>query len=127
MMLNSVDLPQPDGPISDTNSPGMTSNDTSSTAVMPPSAVAKRLTMPSTLSSASAGMSALPRRRRRWRVSPARRRGAARDAHVDDRDQPRRDVDDGARERAIELGGRLDRSVADRPLRAADRGEVDRR
>ena len=34
MMLNSVDLPQPDGPITERNSPGPTLNETSSTAVI---------------------------------------------------------------------------------------------
>ena len=33
MMLNSVDLPQPDGPITPTNSPGATDSETLSTAV----------------------------------------------------------------------------------------------
>ena len=32
MMLKSVDLPQPDGPMIETNSPGATPNETSSTA-----------------------------------------------------------------------------------------------
>src|SRR4051812_16032068 len=50
MMLNSVDLPQPDGPITDRNSPGRTANDTLSTATKAPSAVSKCLAMPSTLS-----------------------------------------------------------------------------
>ena len=45
MTLNSVDLPQPDGPITDRNSPGRTSNDTSSTAITGPSAVSKRTLM----------------------------------------------------------------------------------
>ena len=36
MMWNSVDLPQPDGPMTETNSPGATSKDTSSTAVTAP-------------------------------------------------------------------------------------------
>src|SRR5690242_12074467 len=49
MMLNSVDLPQPDGPMIDTNSPRATRNETSSTATTEPSAVAKRLTICSTL------------------------------------------------------------------------------
>src|SRR5262245_37226693 len=119
-MLNSVDLPQPDGPISETNSPGATSNETSSTAVTPPSAVAKRLTMRSTRSSGSA-MSALPARN----VGGARRRRAARDAHVDDGHAARGDVRDGALERAVELGRRRDRPVPGRALRAADRREVD--
>src|SRR5215831_14843179 len=51
MMLNSVDLPQPDGPMIDTNSPGATENETSSTAVTGPSRVAKRLVTRSTSSS----------------------------------------------------------------------------
>ena len=54
MMLNSVDLPQPDGPITERNSPGTTSNDTSSTAVRTPSCVSKRLTMFSTTRMGSA-------------------------------------------------------------------------
>src|SRR6185295_11681454 len=45
MMLNSVDLPQPEGPMIDTNSPDATPNETSSTAVIVPSVVTKRLTM----------------------------------------------------------------------------------
>src|SRR4029077_17604531 len=52
MMLNKVDLPQPDGPITARNSPGATVNDTLSSAVTPSSAVPKRMTMSSTASSA---------------------------------------------------------------------------
>ena len=37
MTLNSVDLPQPDGPITARNSPGATSNEMWSTAVRTPS------------------------------------------------------------------------------------------
>src|ERR1700687_2200086 len=47
-MLNKVDLPQPDGPMIDTNSPGAIENDTSSTAVITPSLVTKRLLTRST-------------------------------------------------------------------------------
>jgi hypothetical protein len=55
-----VDLPQPDGPITDRNSPGMTLNDTSSTARRTPSCVSKRLTMFSTTRMGSAaGFSAV--------------------------------------------------------------------
>ena len=43
MMWNSVDLPQPDGPISVTNSPSATSNEKSSTAVTRRFAVAEAL------------------------------------------------------------------------------------
>src|SRR5689334_4684066 len=53
MMLNSVDLPQPDGPINETNSPRATENETSSTATSEPSAVVNRLTMCSTLTKGS--------------------------------------------------------------------------
>ena len=35
--LDKVDLPQPDGPMTERNSPGLTLNDTSSTAVTGPS------------------------------------------------------------------------------------------
>src|SRR5580704_6022180 len=52
MMLNKVDLPQPDGPITARNSPGATVNDTLSRAVTPSSALPKRMTMFSTTSSA---------------------------------------------------------------------------
>src|SRR5262245_5212224 len=48
-MLNRVDLPQPDGPITAMNSPGRTLSDTCSTAVSGPSGVSKRLTMSSTM------------------------------------------------------------------------------
>src|SRR5262249_24074175 len=48
MTLKRVDLPQPDGPITPTNSPGDTSSETPSTAVRTPSGVSKRLTMSST-------------------------------------------------------------------------------
>src|SRR5258707_13565427 len=46
--LNKVDLPHPEGPITDTNSPGATVKETWSTAVRMPSGVSKRLTMSST-------------------------------------------------------------------------------
>src|SRR5262245_30163909 len=48
MTLNRVDLPQPEGPITPTNSPGATLSETWSTAVSTPSGVSKRLTMSST-------------------------------------------------------------------------------
>src|SRR4029077_16775990 len=50
MMLNRVDLPQPDGPITARNSPGATSDEMWSTAVMMPSGVSKRFTMSLTTS-----------------------------------------------------------------------------
>src|SRR5215468_5799835 len=52
MMLKSVDFPHPDGPMIETNSPSTTENETSSTAVIGPSLVAKRLLTCSTSSSA---------------------------------------------------------------------------
>src|SRR5262245_31437182 len=48
MTLNNVDLPQPEGPITPTNSPGATLSETCSTAVSTPSGVSKRLTISST-------------------------------------------------------------------------------
>ncbi len=54
MMLKSVDLPHPDGPITPRNSPGATVSETSSTAVRTPSGVSNRLTMFSTTRMASA-------------------------------------------------------------------------
>ncbi len=48
MTLNRVDLPQPEGPITDRNSPGLTPKETSSTATIAPSAVSKRTMMSST-------------------------------------------------------------------------------
>src|SRR5262245_14453449 len=48
MMLNRVDLPQPEGPITPTNSPGATESETPSTAVTTPSGVSNRLVMLST-------------------------------------------------------------------------------
>ena len=53
MTLNKVDLPQPDGPITERNSPGLTLNETSSTAMIGPSGVSKRTTMLSTTRMAS--------------------------------------------------------------------------
>src|SRR5262249_20181203 len=47
MTLNSVDLPHPDGPITDRNSPGLTWKETLSTAVIGPSGVSKRTTISS--------------------------------------------------------------------------------
>src|ERR1700733_5745420 len=51
-MLNRVDLPQPDGPMTARNSPGATVNDTLSRAVTPSAALPKRRTMSSTTSRA---------------------------------------------------------------------------
>src|SRR5438552_2274200 len=51
MILNNVDLPQPDGPMMETNSPGAMEKEMSSTAVIAPSLVLKRLVTRSTSSS----------------------------------------------------------------------------
>src|ERR1700740_188898 len=48
MTLNKVDLPQPDGPITARNSPGSTSKETWSGAVLSPPAEAKRIARSST-------------------------------------------------------------------------------
>src|ERR1044072_2483596 len=53
MMLNRVDLPQPDGPITARNSPGATSNEMWSTAVMGPSGGSK--VFPKALTTRSGG------------------------------------------------------------------------
>src|SRR3954454_8689815 len=55
MTLNKVDLPQPEGPMIPTNSPGATLNETWSTAVSTPSGVSKRLTISSTTTIGCAG------------------------------------------------------------------------
>src|ERR1041384_3505789 len=54
MMLNKVDLPQPEGPMTARNSPGATSNDMWSTAVRTPSGVANVFDTSSTTSSGAA-------------------------------------------------------------------------
>src|SRR5262245_13161178 len=59
MMLNRVDLPQPEGPITPRNSPGATESETPSTAVTAPSGVSNRLVILSTTrmpSRAAAGL-----------------------------------------------------------------------
>src|SRR3954452_14123859 len=48
MILKSVDLPQPEGPMMPTNSAGATDSETPSTAMTAPSGVSNRLVMLST-------------------------------------------------------------------------------
>src|SRR5438128_12035325 len=48
MILKSVVLPQPEGPITPTNSPGATDSETPSTAMTAPSGISNRLVMLST-------------------------------------------------------------------------------
>src|SRR5215470_2647643 len=72
-MLNRVDLPQPDGPITARNSPGATVNEMRSTATSGPSGVSKRFDTSSTTrigsavcaagASARAGVAAVTMRR----------------------------------------------------------------
>ena len=61
MMLNRVDLPQPDGPMTETNSPGATSNETSSTATTPSATLPKRLVTRSTASTGGTAATAAGR------------------------------------------------------------------
>src|SRR5690348_4528895 len=62
MMLNNVDLPQPDGPMMETNSPCSTANDTRSTASSASSSTPKRLTMSVTARNGTGTASASARR-----------------------------------------------------------------
>src|ERR1700683_2020957 len=143
MMLNKVDLPQPDGPITARNSPGATVNDTLSSAVTPSSALPKRMTMSSTVNNAgplSACGSGITRllvdmAAMFWPmgvlISGARHRlshdgGIARlDSHIDDRDVAGIDLGDRLFQRRREIGGFCDRAEADGALGAAHGGEID--
>src|SRR5580700_1486860 len=143
MMLNKVDLPQPDGPITARNSPGATVNDTLSRAVTPSSALPKRMTMSSTTSSAgplSACGSGITRllvdtAAMFWPIgaliSGARHRlrhdrGIARlDADIDDGDVAGIDLGDRLLQRRREIGRLCDRAEADGALGAAHGGEID--
>src|SRR5215472_19058290 len=136
MILNRVDLPQPDGPITDKNSPGVTVKETWSTAVIVPSGVANRLTTSSTTRNAgcvagttSAGRvvataigtpSAFETRH------PGYRRGGVTglDAHVDDGDLSPFHRFDRLRESDLEIADRGDRPVAPRTLRSSHAGEI---
>src|SRR5262249_46664847 len=61
-MLNSVDLPQPDGPITARNSPGATVKEMRSTATSGPSGVSKRFdTSPTTRIGSAAAAAASTR------------------------------------------------------------------
>src|SRR5579862_3396776 len=143
MMLNKVDLPQPDGPITARNSPGATVNDTLSSAVTPSSALPKRMTMSSTVSSAgllSACRNVVTRLAvdtvaMLWPfgvlISGARHRlrhdgGVARlDADIDDGDIAGIDFGDGLFQCRREVGRLGDRAKADGALGAAHGGEID--
>src|ERR1700693_2791176 len=142
MMLNKVDLPQPDGPITARNSPGATVNDTLSSAVTPSSAVPKRMTMSSTTSSAGplsvcgSGVTRLTvdTVAMVWPfgvlISGARHRlrhdgGIARlDADIDDGDVAGIDFGDRLLQRRREIGRLGDRAESDGALGTAPGGGV---
>src|SRR5580692_4127285 len=143
MMLNKVDLPQPDGPITARNSPGATVNDTLSSAVTPSSALPKRMIIFSTTSSAGplsacgSGMTRLlvDTAAMAWPfgvlISGARHRlrhdrGIARlDADIDDGDVAGVDFGNRLFQRRRELGRLGDRAKTDGALGAAHGGEID--
>src|SRR5579862_7638828 len=143
MMLNKVDLPQPDGPITARKSPGATVNDTLSSAVTPSSALPKRMTMSSTTSSADAlsacgiGVTrlAVDTVAMAWPfgvlISGARHSlrhdgGVARlDADIDDGDVAGVDLCDSLLQRRREIGRLGDRAKTDGALGAAHGGEID--
>src|ERR1700689_2507676 len=136
MMLNKVDLPQPDGPITARNSPGATVNDTLSSALTPSSALPKRMTMSSTTSSAGplsacgSGItrSAVDTVAMAWPfgglIFRARHRlghdgGIARlDADIDDGDMAGVDLGNRLLQRHRQIGGFCDRAEADGALGA---------
>src|SRR5215469_13259197 len=140
-MLKSVDLPQPEGPISARNSPALTEKETSSSAETMPSAVGKRFVTFSTASAAggtspSAAVARSFVAARAMLVSPLSLRPArdvggsagviaAGDAHIDDRNLAGIDRFDRFLEARIEIGELLDRPNTDGALRARDPREVD--
>src|SRR4249919_1412090 len=126
--LKRVDLPQPDGPMTDMNSPGRTLSETLSTAIIGPSGVSKRTTISSATRMASLveafdGMVAL--------LALARHRcgrgsGVGRlDADVDDGNRAGLDRGNGLRKGGREIGDRVHRTKALRALCAGDGGEID--
>src|SRR5215510_682495 len=146
MMLNNVDLPQPDGPITARNSPGATVSETLSTAVSAPSGVSNRLVTRSTTRMASAGLlpAALWSRfngvaagmssrssRKVLLFGFPRHRGrhcrcvARFHAHVDHRHMPLFDGGDRLLERRFELLHSGQRPEAQGALAARDRRHVD--
>src|SRR5579862_6874752 len=145
MMLNKVDLPQPDGPITARNSPGATVNDTLSSAVTPSSALPKRMTMSSTarsagpLSACGSGVTrlAVDTVAMVWPfgvlISGARHRlrhdrGVARlDADIDHGDAAGIDFGDRLLQGCCKINRLGDRAEADGALGAAHGGEVDLR
>src|SRR5690348_1395933 len=126
MTLNTVDLPQPDGPMIDRNSPGRTENDTPSTATTGPSAVSKRTASWSAtrMGASIAGLLALVA----FGAGHGRHRGggiAGRDADVDDGNMAVVDRGDRLFQHRGQVGDGLDRAEALRALRPRHRREVD--
>ena len=142
-MLNRVDLPQPDGPITAKNSPGATSNETLSSAITRPFGRVEPhddVFDDQDRAAAACGSRQSTRFARRddgHRVGlvslPARviarvidRRVAGLDAHIDDRDlagiDARRSPFPSI---AGEIAGPGDRAETDRALGAAHGGEID--
>src|SRR5690242_14810282 len=128
MTLKSVDLPHPDGPMTDRNSPGWTLSETLSTAVIGPSGVSKRTMMSfatrmASLTDASDGIAALLAlaRHRRGRGGGV----AGLDAHVDDGNRAGLDRGNGLRKRGREIGDGGHRTEALRALRARHGCEID--
>src|SRR6185503_5301672 len=126
--LKRVDLPQPDGPMTDRNSPGRTLSETLSTAVIGPSGVSKRTTISSATRMASlvdafdgmVGLLALARHR------CGRGSGVAGlDADVDDGNCAGLDSGNGLRKGRHKVGHRIHRTEALRALCAGHGGEVD--
>src|SRR5262249_761701 len=128
MTLNSVDLPQPDGPMTETNSPGLILKDTSSTAVIGPSAVSKRTTILSTTTMGWPRPAAGAAIRLFAFARHPRGHGggvAGLDAHIDDRDIAGLDRGDGLGKDRRKIAYRIDRAESLRSLRACDAGNVD--
>src|ERR1700693_2781512 len=133
-MLNKVDLPQPDGPMIDTNSPGAIENDTSSTAVITPSLVTKRLLTRSTSSRRTSRESAASAAAGGGADSPIigstaailRKRGGQRrgiaplHTNVDDRNRTVVHSANGFFQRGCERDQHLDRPPGLRTLCASD-------
>src|SRR5271169_6299626 len=137
MILNNVDLPHPEGPMTARNSPGATSSEMSSSAVRLPSVVAKRI---ATLSTTRIGDFACVAGVARSLVettatgrsaSGARHRGrygggvAGLDPHIDDGDLTGIDRGNRLFQNAGKIVGLGDRTEADCALRAAHGGEID--
>src|SRR4051794_1676363 len=127
--LNKVDLPQPDGPMIERNSPCRTLNETLSTAVTGPSGVSKR----TDTSSAVRIVSVLTREGALWSISLALaqhgaghdRRVTRLDAHVDDGDRAVFHRGDGLLKHVRQIPDSVHRPECSGALRARHGGEID--